>query len=367
MLGCTRQELLGQPLADYIAPEDREDVLQGIQAGIEVCKEKTMVRKDGSRFIAEAHGKTAQFGNRRVRFTAIRDVTERKHDEEVLRKAKEQLANYNLRLERTIEERTASLQETVAELHHFSYALAHDLRAPLRATNGFLTLIERQSKDSLSLESREWLRRVKAATEHLDLLITDALNYTKAILQDLPLEPVNLQTVLASLIETYPNLQTDKADIQIGSNLPTVLGSRVGLIQCLSNILDNAVKFSRPGTKPRILVWAEDRPATTNPPPQRSEPRNPLPSVPFELKRGASQKDLLAQFVRIWIEDNGIGISKEDQPRLFIMFQRLSADHEGTGIGLALVRKVVQRMGGEVGVESEEGRGSRFWFEVRRA
>jgi len=111
------------------------------------------------------------------------------------------------------------------------------------------------------------------------------------------------------------------------------MGSEALLTQCFANLLGNAVKFVADGVKPQVRVWAE--------------PCN--------------------EFIRVWIEDNGIGIPLHAQPRLFRMFQRLTANYEGTGIGLAIVRKVVERMGGRVGAESAPGKGSRFWVELRRA
>ena len=128
-------------------------------------------------------------------------------------------------------------------------------------------------------------------------------------------------------------MHPDNADIRLEGDLPVVLGNEALVTQCFSNLLANAVKFVAPGVKPRVRVRAEVREGTA----------------------------------RIWVEDNGIGISKDAQGRLFGMFQRLVRGYEGTGIGLAIVRKVVQRMGGRVGVESEEGKGSRFWVELRAA
>src|SRR5205807_2212965 len=113
-------------------------------------------------------------------------------------------------------------------------------------------------------------------------------------------------------IEIYPNLHPDQAHIQIVGALPAVLGSESLLTQCFSNLLGNAAKFVTPGTKPSVRIHAEDRETQ----------------------------------VRVWIEDNGIGIPAEAQQRLFGMFERLTNDYEGTGIGLAIVRKVVERMGG---------------------
>jgi signal transduction histidine kinase len=122
-----------------------------------------------------------------------------------------------------------------------------------------------------------------------------------------------------------------------------VLGNQAGLTQCFSNLLGNAVKFAKPGHIPEIRVRAE---------------------VLADAHRGDAAHLNGEQRVRIWVEDNGIGISKAMFPRVFDMFTRGSKDYEGTGIGLALVRKVAQRMGGQTGVESEEGKGSRFWLEV---
>jgi signal transduction histidine kinase len=172
----------------------------------------------------------------------------------------------------------------------------------------------------------------------MDQLIADSLSYSQAARQELILEPVDLFQLLDGLVETYPNLQPDKADIRIDPGLPTVLGNEAALTQCFGNLLGNAVKFAKPGAKPQVRVWAEPGASKT--------------------KTGC---------VRIWVEDNGIGIPKESLARIFGLFQRASKDREGTGIGLAIVRKVAQRMGGEVGVESEEAKGSRFWVELAQA
>lgn len=301
--------------------------------------------------------------NRRARERLAAEVRQRQQTEEALRRAKDALALSNARLEHTVQERTASLQETVGELHHFSYALAHDLRAPLRATDGYLTLIERQSGTALTPGTRELFRRVRQAAGHLDHMITDALNYNKALLRELPLEPVDLQSLLASLLETYPNLQPDTADIELQPGLPRVLGNRAALVQCFANLLDNAVKFSKRGLKPRVRVWAETCPAGLRPAAAPELARGGAESQPKEAEAHADTRP--RPCVRVWVEDNGVGIPKESQSRLFGMFQRLTPGYEGTGIGLAIVRKVVERIGGRVGVESEEGQGSRFWVELQ--
>jgi signal transduction histidine kinase len=182
-----------------------------------------------------------------------------------------------------------------------------------------------------SSELLDSARRIIASAARLDQLIQDALNYTKAVLQEVPLHPVALSQLIPSLIETYPNLQSDKADIRILDPLPVVLGEESLLTQCFSNLLGNAVKFVRPGTHPRVDIRVHNSSDTA----------------------------------RITVRDNGIGIAPESRTRLFGMFERLTTGYEGTGIGLAIVRKVVDRMGGKLGVESEPGQGSQFWVELR--
>jgi signal transduction histidine kinase len=139
--------------------------------------------------------------------------------------------------------------------------------------------------------------------------------------------------LLRDLLETYPNLSPERADISLEKSLPSVMGNEALLTQCFANLLGNAVKFVAPDVRPRVRVRAE------------------------------SAND----FVRIWIEDNGIGVPPHAHERLFKMFQRLTTGYEGTGIGLAIVRKVVERMEGRVGVQSEPGKGSRFWVELKPA
>jgi PAS domain S-box-containing protein len=271
------------------------------------------------------------------------DISERKRAEQALLEAKGHLKSYSEELEKIVESRTAKLQETIAELEHFSYAIIHDLRAPLRAMEGYADLIQEEI-DSNQLElSQEYIRRIKIASRRMDQLISDSLNYSKAARQELTLGPVNLFQLLDGLVHTYPNFRSDHADVQIDTKLPIVLGNEAALTQCFSNLLGNAVKFSKPGGKPHVHVRAE---ATLR--------------VSTDTSIHSFKK-----FVRIWIEDNGIGISQNTQQRIFELFQRGANDREGTGLGLAIVRKVVERMGGQVGVESEEGAGSRFWVDLR--
>jgi PAS domain S-box-containing protein len=235
-----------------------------------------------------------------------------------------------LELERLVAERTAKLQEMVGELEHFSYTITHDMRAPLRAMAGFGELLSDLCADCKHQDRREFIKPIVTSAMRMDRLIMDALNYSRAVRGELPLERVDTAALLRGMLDSYPEMQPARACIQIEGRLPVVLANEAGLTQCFSNLINNAVKFVKPGEKPRIRIRAEEREGRA----------------------------------RIWVEDNGIGISRNMLPRVFDMFSRGHNEYEGTGIGLALVRKVAQRMGGKAGVESEEGKGSCFWLEL---
>jgi signal transduction histidine kinase len=250
----------------------------------------------------------------------------------LMRKAKANLAKANTDLERLVEERTARLAQTLSDLEHFSHTLAHDLRAPLRAMQGYTALLE-QSLTNAAPPQLEFSRRIRESAERLDALIQDSLNYAQVLGGEMPLRPIELTDFLSRLIESYPDLEAHAAEIRVASGLPRVLGNEVGLTQCFTNLFRNALKYIAPGVVPQIWV--------------RAEP--------------------VSERVRIWICDNGIGICKEDQSRVFEMFQRGNLRYEGTGMGLAIVQKAVQRMGGSVGVESEPNQGCRFWLDLQPA
>lgn len=305
-------------------------------------------RKDGRVINCEWYNSSLQDANGKLVsiLSLVLDVTDRTNAKQLLQLQTQQLETF-------VRERTAKLKESIDELHQISYALVHDMRAPLRAMQSFAELVEGECTGCTRANTHEYHRRIIAATERLDRLVTDAFHYTKTLHQDVRIAPVKLDTLVRGLLQTYPDLLPDRADIRIEGTLPVVLGNEAFLTQCFSNLLGNSVKFVTAGTRPKIRVWAEAAPGQ-----YASKPASGL-----EESMPSIQAPLTG--FRIWIEDNGIGIPHDVQSRLFGMFQRFNPHYEGTGIGLAIVRKVVERMGGKVGVESEEGKGSRFWVDLQ--
>ena len=297
-----------------------------------------------------------------------------------------ELHRHAAHLEQLINQRTAKLRETIADLEGFSYSLVHDLRAPLRAIQIFAHVIEEDVGSLLDAPARDYLRKMKMASKRMDQLITDSLNYSNILHQELPLAPVNLGNLLRGLVETYPNLQAARAQIRLEVDDLLVRGNEAVLTQVFANLLDNSVKFVAPGVRPRVRVWAERIP---NASPAASSlasagkadrgeeaplsSRNSQPAhdqadgaalPPSTLNPQPSTPSLPS--VLIWIEDNGIGIPKQAQEKIFGIFQRMhrADEYPGTGIGLAIVRKSLERIGGQVCLNSEPGKGSRFCVQL---
>jgi signal transduction histidine kinase len=249
------------------------------------------------------------------------------------RRVEEDVRKLNEDLEINVADRTTQLQDTVKELHAFTYSIAHDLRAPLRHIHGFSELMLESAQDQTS---KDYVRRILAASASMDVLIRDLLSYSRLTLDEVQVEPVSLSAILAGIrAGLEAELRERKAELEIEEPLPRVIGHETTLTQAISNLISNALKFTAPGVAPRVSVNAELR-----------------------NKR-----------VRLWVEDNGIGVAPEYQERIFGVFQRLhkAEEYPGTGIGLAIVRRAMERMKGRSGVESSPGKGSRFWIELEAA
>jgi PAS domain S-box-containing protein len=250
--------------------------------------------------------------------------------------AEERLRGHTAQLEERVAERTAALRETNAELESFSYSVSHDLRAPLRAMQGFASALLEDYGPRLEAAGQDYARRIVSAARRMDALIQDLLVYSRVSRSQLEIGAVSWRSVVeAAQTQLDAELREREARVTVEEPLRSVTGHQATLVQVTANLLGNAIKFVPPGTAPRVRVWTEAR----------------------------------GQKVRCWVEDNGMGIAPEHQERIFGIFERLhSGDrYPGTGIGLAIVRKGVERMGGRVGVESTPGEGSRFWVELEAA
>ena len=263
----------------------------------------------------------------------IRDITRRKRMEQELIASKDEISRQALKLEETVADRTSQLRETIGELEAYSYSISHDMRAPLRAMRGFSRILLEEHANRLDPEGIDYLKRIDVAAGRMDTLIQEMLTYTRLPHDETKIQPVDLDSLVRQIIDTYPQLHADGVEIRIEGRLPKVMGGEASLTQCISNLLTNAIKFVAPETKPRINVRAE----------------------------------AIVADIRLWVTDNGIGIAPKDQARIFKMFERVDPTgvYEGMGMGLAIVRKAMERMGGKMGVESQAGQGSSFWIQLK--
>jgi signal transduction histidine kinase len=237
-------------------------------------------------------------------------------------------------LEERVKQRTAELRLMIEELESFSYSISHDLRTPLRAVVVYGEVLLQEYGPRLEAEARDYVERMARASRRMDRLTQDLLTYTRASRANITLEPIDLDEQVGEIVESYHSLKAWQNHISVRRPLGVVLAHPPSLTQCLANLLENAVKFTRPGQEPKIEIYS----------------------------------DRVGDDLRITIQDHGIGIEAPYFEKIFQMFERLDqSGPTGTGIGLAIVKKAAQRMGGSVGVNSTFGQGSAFWLRLARA
>ncbi|PTX91184.1 ATP-binding protein [Opitutus sp. ER46] len=272
--------------------------------------------------------------------------------------AQEALSRHAETLEGKVVERTAALHETIAQLESFSYTVAHDLRAPIRALIGYSDILLTDFGAQLPDTGRGMLQRVHASSLRLDQLTRDLLRFSRVSRDKLEITPQNLDDLVPEVIASTAGLQPGMLTLE--TPLGAVWAQRTLLQQCLANLIDNALKFGAPGRPLHLVIRSEiltgDDDTTTR---QAAFADASFGAINAEPR----------PWLRVYVIDNGIGIPRDAHHRIFGIFERLPTGRatEGTGIGLAIVERAVQRMGGRCGVDSEVGVGSRFWIELAAA
>ncbi len=331
IFGYTAGQTVGKHISLLIPPERLEEeprILDRLRRGERVDHFETVRRhKNGtllniSLTISPVRDSTGQIiGASKI----ARDITE-------LLNTRQALARSHQELEQRVSERTASLQQALAQMQDFTYSVSHDLRAPARVIRGLAVAALEDYGPSLPPEIRANLEKISGSAQRMEQLIRDILEYSRVARADVTLTSVELDRLIGAVTCERPDLQPPGVEITLQKPLGAVLAHEPSLSQAVTNLLDNAVKFVHEGTTPKIQLWTE--------------------------RQNGS--------VRLWVKDNGIGIKPKYQDRLFHLFERAhqSPRYDGTGVGLAIVRKAAEKMGGTVGVVSDGASGSSFWIEL---
>lgn len=309
-LGWTRAELEVKPYMEIVHPDDRAETInqisrlaQGATIAEYVCR---MLCKDGSvRWVAWSGGPGDE-----AFYIVGRDVSDR------------------LAMEHELAQRAERLQGTNAELQDFAYTASHDLSEPLRMVASFLDLLDRRNGPQLDAQGREYLQQALHGATRMRHLIDDLLLYSRVANEEPLREQVDLRALVDGVLAILgPAIEEERAAVEVGA-LPTIEAEPSQLGQLLQNLIGNAVKFHAPGVPPVVRVTA---------------------------------RRTIGGCV-VTVADEGIGIPEADQERIFAMFTRLHGrdQYAGTGIGLAICRRIAERHGGRIYVESDPGRGAAF-------
>lgn len=337
--GYTPEEILMRPVTDALTPEGAVQVAELTRRGVEDLLNGKM--KTGEFYINEIeqpckNGSTVwtevitsfyqnkEKGNVEV-LGVTRDITARK-------KAEDEIHKLNTGLELRIKDRTAELEAANNELQAFAYSVSHDLRAPLRAIDGFSKYVLEDYSGKLDEEGLRFLELIRSNTRKMDKLITDLLSLSRVGRGNQRAAKIDMTKMAISMFnEAVSSLMPGKFNFSIGQ-LPDCHADPIYIKQVWINLISNAIKFSSLKSNPEILI------------------------------DGSTKNGYNVYF----ISDNGAGFNPEYSHKLFNAFQRLhnTSEFEGSGVGLAIVKRIIQRHGGEVWAESAEGNGAKFYFSL---
>lgn len=336
--GYTPEEVLNQSVSDVMTPESYQYILNNLGSRIagfsqgddsmrvmvsevdQICKDSSIIHTEVvTTLMTDDEGRVNEI------LGVSRDITERKL-------AQQEIARLNEELEQRIEERTSQLLNSNNELEAFTYSVSHDLRAPLRAINGFSSILSREHGNSLDSEALRLLHIICDNVKKMDRLITDLLEFSRLSRSQINLLRPTMNSIVKSAFDMNLTEEDRKKIKLILHDLPDVPCDPTLIGQVWGNLISNAIKFTSPRIERIIEISGH--------------------------KKG--------EIVNYEIKDNGVGFNPKYKEKLFEVFQRLHKmdEFEGSGVGLAIVKRIINRHGGEVSAEGTEGEGSTFTFSL---
>jgi PAS domain S-box-containing protein len=320
--------------------DDRDKVVAEVDEAItvpgkEIRVEHRLRHRNGHYrwFLAQATVRRAENGEPLAVVGSQVDITRLKKTEQALRDSEARYRELAAQLEVRVTERTAQLQDAYLELEGFAYAVSHDLKAPLRAIDGYSHLLEQSAREKLSPEEHAYVERLRTSALRMAALIDGLLAYSRVERRELHIVEVKLDEIInEALVEQEPILANRHLSLTCEVPEVTLFVDREALLIVMRNLIDNSVKFTRRQASPMLDIQASVRDGR----------------------------------VTIEVRDNGIGFDPAYHDKIFTIFNRLDAstEYEGTGAGLALARKAVQRMNGRLWATSELGQGATFFVEI---
>lgn len=329
--GWANEELIGNSAEKVFGPSFRNG--HASKHAEEMAE--TFFRKDGTGFLSEFIHSPIEEGGKRVGDVLIfRDVTARRQAELALEEKAEELARSN------------------AELEQFAFVASHDLQEPLRKILAFGDRLKTKCDAANFTDGRDFLERMQNAAARMQTLINDLLTFSRVISRAQPFVPVDLNVVTREVLtDLEVRIERSKAKVEVGE-LPTLDADPTQLRQLVQNLVSNALKFHRPGASPTVKIQARPIPA--------------LDSRGMITPKGTGEPSGAGEAYEITVEDNGIGFEEKYLEKMFAVFQRLHGRHEyeGTGIGLAVCRRIVDRHGGMITARGKPGEGACFIFRL---
>lgn len=316
--GYNREEFLSLNIRQIRAPEDihliGEITLSEEEYGKKHRKTWRHLKKNGEIMIIDITGHIIDYNGKRCVIVMLNDVTEK------------------VSLQENLEKQKLALEVSNKELEQFAYIASHDLQEPLRMITGFVSLLMKKYSDKLDQTALSYIGHAVDGAERMKVLILDLLEYSRAGIKEDQVIEIDLNDLVKDLISLYKN-QVDQQTIKFEiENLPVIKCHRSPIRQVFQNLISNAIKYRRIDVNSLILISCEDGGDCWN----------------FSVR------------------DNGIGISQEYYEKIFVIFQRLHSKNEysGTGIGLAMTKKILESLGGKIWVTSKVGEGSTFYFTI---
>ena len=332
LVGYTKEEMKAIDWNRDLTPPEWHEIESAmledlLRKGLPVRYEKEYFRRDGSRVPIEllVHLARDEKGRPKHYFSFITDITERKRAEDAIRQL-------NAELEHRVLERTAELESANRELEAFSYSISHDLRTPLRAIDGFSRIVFEEYASALDPEARRLLGVIRSNTQHMGQLIDDLLDFSRLGHTEVHRARIDMTSMVRSVFEELlPPGEAGKTEFRVGS-LPDAFSDPALIRQVWANLLSNAIKFSGK-TEKRVV----------------------------EVGGGTDGRENL-----YFVQDNGVGFDMRYNDKLFGVFQRLHTveEFEGTGVGLAIIQRIIQRLGGRVWAQGRIGAGATFSFSL---